>query len=586
MAGLDTLDVGGDVQGEIEDPPPERGLLPRDFVVVTGEEIDQEFEVGRIFLHPEQTETAAVIAVAEIEGKLLIAVPQSVWHRTTARRRLPVGAFAKPVLVSLGACADTDRFTVLPEGQQVKVWIGFASSSLESELEFPAEALADVNFGQGDAGMLLPYAQALEQVAKDQFGFFSAESGGAEKDATTKRLEQLETTLGDIQSSLAVLLREKDQKPAPAGAKPKGSAKKAATVKAPSLQKVAGLDDGVVQAALQAGVPMAHLQEMAGIMKDKPKRLSDVPRQVRQLSDVEAEDEVEDEAIVAEEDEEDEDPSGDSGVAKAIVQLTRICSQLSENKVKKNDALENLLDGAGSASTGESSTVPGPRRNAAALRALQKCLKDDPQKIYSAVEAQLASDFSSQIVMPGEPLTPGLSARGWLTSRSRLAHFQNHIRWTWQVAGIWDALMKDRPQEARARCALLVGAADQASIDGGSWLLGNIAMLEPAPPYHLFGQRSQITNQDLQHTALFDPRWVEVFLGHVKEVDAYQEAKEKLSKAGQNISAGGGSKDEDGNPQPRGKGGGEENQKPSRKPKQEPPTLLQAMPPRAAMPIR
>ena len=65
MAGLDTLDVGGDVQGEIEDPPPERGLLPRDFVVVTGEEIDQEFEVGRIFLHPEQTETAAVIAVAE-----------------------------------------------------------------------------------------------------------------------------------------------------------------------------------------------------------------------------------------------------------------------------------------------------------------------------------------------------------------------------------------------------------------------------------------------------------------------------------------------------------------------------------------
>ena len=241
MAGLDTLDVGGDGQGEIEDPPPERGLLPRDFVVVTGEEIDQEFEVGRIFLHPEQTETAAVIAVAEIEGKLLIAVPQSVWHRTTARRRLPVGAFAKPVLVSLGACADTDRFTVLPEGQQVKVWIGFASSSLESELEFPAEALADVNFGQGDAGMLLPYAQALEQVAKDPFGFFSAESGGAEKDATTKRLEQLETTLGDIQSSLAVLLREKDQKPAPAGAKPKGSAKKAATGKAPALQKVAGL---------------------------------------------------------------------------------------------------------------------------------------------------------------------------------------------------------------------------------------------------------------------------------------------------------------------------------------------------------
>ena len=555
MDALDALDGGGDDQGEI-DPSPDRGILPRHFVVVSGEEVDQEFQVGRLFLNPEHSESASVISVAEIEGKLLIAVPQAVWHRTIARRRLPVGALTKPVLVSLGACTESDRFTVLADDQQIKVWLGFVSSTVEAELEFPAEFPAEIGFGQIDAGAVIPFAQSLQQIAKDQFGFFSAESGGAEGDATAKRLDQLESTLGDIQSSLEMLLKGGTHKPPPMEAKPKPAAKKVANVKTAVPSKVMGLDDGVVQAALQAGVPMAHLREMGEIMKDKPKRLADVPRKPRELSDVEAEDEIEEGAPDVEEEELEGDPSVDSGVAKAIVKLTQICSRLSEGKTKKNDALENLLDGAGSAGSGESNTVPGTRRNAAALRALQKCLKDDPKKIYSAIEAQLASDFSSQIVMPGEPLAPGMSARGWLTSRSRLANFQNHIRWTWQVAGIWDALMKDRPQEARARCALLVGAADQASIDGGSWLLGNIAMLEPAPPYHLFGHRSQITNQDLQHTALFDPRWVEVFLGHVKEVDAYQEAKKKLSKPGQNSSSSAGNKDEDGNPQPRGKGGG------------------------------
>ena len=264
-------------------------------------------------------------------------------------------------------------------------------------------------------------------------------------------------------------------------------------------------------------------------MQARPKKLEDVPRKPTVVSDCEAEGEEEDdgdgEAI-----DPDEDPTGDSGVARAIVQLTRICSKLSDQKAKKSDGLESLLDGLGSATSSETSSLPGNRRNAAALRALQKCLRENPKLIYESVEAQLATDFSSQVTLPGEPLQPGMTARGWLTSRSRLQHYQTHIRWSWQVAGIWDCLMQNKVAEARARCSLLLGASDQASIDGGSWLLGNIALLEPAPPYHLFVNRGQISNQDLQHTALLDPRWIEVFLGHVKEVDSFQEAKKKVEQ--------------------------------------------------------
>ena len=235
------------------------------------------------------------------------------------------------------------------------------------------------------------------------------------------------------------------------------------------------------------------------------------------------------------------------------MQLTRICSKLSDQKAKKSDGLESLLDGLGSATSSETSSLPGNRRNAAALRALQKCLRENPKLIYESVEAQLATDFSSQVTLPGEPLQPGMTARGWLTSRSRLQHYQTHIRWSWQVAGIWDCLMQNKVAEARARCSLLLGASDQASIDGGSWLLGNIALLEPAPPYHLFVNRGQISNQDLQHTALLDPRWIEVFLGHVKEVDSFQEAKKKLSKSSASPS-GSNAKDEDQKkPYPKGK---------------------------------
>ena len=146
----------------------------------------------------------------------------------------------------------------------------------------------------------------------------------------------------------------------------------------------------------------------------------------------------------------------------------------------KKDKLDQILDGGGgSGSHTDGSSHPMSRKNSVALRALQRCLRDDPKYLYQVVEANLQGDFLGRAASAGEPRVPGTTVRGWLTSKSRIQNYQQHVRWCWALGGIWDALIEGRAEEARARCALMMCAADQAAIDGGNWLMSTVALLEP-----------------------------------------------------------------------------------------------------------
>ena len=166
--------------------------------------------------------------------------------------------------------------------------------------------------------------------------------------------------------------------------------------------------------------------------------------------------------------------------------------------------MEQILDGPGQGGGGDGSGLGSSRKNAAALRALKKALVEKPEYLYETIETLLQSDFEARPARPGQPLG-GASIRGWLESRSRIQNYTSHVRWTWAVAGIWDCLVRDDVKQARARAALLVAAADQAAIDGGSWLLGSVALLEPPAPFHAFSHHQPPSAQDLQHSALLDP---------------------------------------------------------------------------------
>lgn len=193
--------------------------------------------------------------------------------------------------------------------------------------------------------------------------------------------------------------------------------------------------------------------------------------------------------------------------------------------------MDHLLDlGQGSEGVSEGSGL-GSSKKAAALRALKKQLTENPKTLYESIESNLHSDFTARQIRPGEPSAGG-TARGWLEARSRVQNFTGHVRWCWQVAGIWDALMADRPEEARARCALLLSAADQSSVDGGSWILAQQVLLEAPPPYHMFSFHQGPSFHERQRTALLDPRWLDLLLHYVKELDSYQEAKRRLGKGG------------------------------------------------------
>lgn len=211
------------------------------------------------------------------------------------------------------------------------------------------------------------------------------------------------------------------------------------------------------------------------------------------------------------------------------MKLTKVCSHLAAaRKSSSKDPIEQILDNGASGSS-DVSGLGNNRKNAAALRALKKCLSERPSYIYETIEAHLEEDFASRAGRPGMPLGGG-TVRGWLESRSRIQNYVGHIRWTWAAGGIWQSLIEGKVAEARARAALLVAASDQAAVDNGSWLVSQVAMLEPPAPFHSFANHQPPSHQELQHSVLLDARWIEIFISHIREMDSYQESKKKLGR--------------------------------------------------------
>lgn len=239
---------------------------------------------------------------------------------------------------------------------------------------------------------------------------------------------------------------------------------------------------------------------MAGLLRKHPQRMEGIPR-IRPRDNpgyaLDESAEEDDSLGVDAEDLESLSQTAANPMEKAIVQLTRVCTALAKPSAKKSNTIEQLLDGSGLEKVGDGFGSTGAQKNAIALRALRRCLVDQPEYIYSIVENAMALDFQSRALRPGEPLQAG-TVRGWLESRSRITNHQAHVRWVWAVGAIWDALIiQNNVKEARARCALMVAAADQTSIDAGSWVLSGVALLEPPPPFHSFAPHQSPTPQEM-----------------------------------------------------------------------------------------
>ena len=296
---------------------------------------------------------------------------------------------------------------------------------------------------------------------------------------------------------------------------PRAPARSPGVVGAPS-----GLDPHIVQQALGAGVSQEALQEIGGIIR--PLTTPALPGRGGQHVA----------GFSTDEDEEDEHLGDGSGLAdplsRAVVHLSGIVAEMrKEKKVRKDKGLEAILDRADSGWTRDSTS--SSRSKSAALRALQKTLQTDPKLIYQALEANLQEDWESGGQrLPGAQISR-ISARGWLEHRSRIGGFASSVRPAWLFGGIWDALMCNRVDEARARAALAVACYDQMACDRGGWLMPSEWTLEPPPPMASFNSHHAPDQWEAQTTRLVDERWMELIMAKLKDLSDYQDKKAKLS---------------------------------------------------------
>ena len=93
---------------------------------------------------------------------------------------MPPGPFQKPTLVEVAVASSSDR--AVPEaGQRMKVWFGLLAPSLSEAVIFDHPEAPEIDLRSGDRPCL-PLAQALVEVAENQFGFLTAPSQAPDRD--------------------------------------------------------------------------------------------------------------------------------------------------------------------------------------------------------------------------------------------------------------------------------------------------------------------------------------------------------------------------------------------------------------------
>ena len=519
-------------------------------VVRSPGEVNFQYEPASFsFVEGDVEKSLYIIPIVELDGKLLVALPAEAWDRTVARRLVPRTTLSKAIKVSVVCSAVTDREAPLEE-EDSQLWLGFLDKAFVSQLRIARiqEPIADVYRLQGESDvLLLPYAQSLVEAADEQFAFVSAMSGSPGEEepppigapsAVEARMERMEKMVFGLQKNMENFLALRQSNPPGISAKSKSQRKRPGDLEADEKSgravpsQIAGLDPSVVAAARKAGVGEAELQRL-GSMVSKSHKLGDAPGSARKpimAVDSEEEDEAESEEAPEEEEElvEDRpDALGNQSMQKAVMKLTQIVGSLAAQK--KPRGLDALLDVADAEAQDPSSSSSG-KSKAALYKKLRRSLQEEPKYVFQTIENLMDEDFQLLRMAPGVPALSLISTRAWMEYRSRLLHYPTTLRYVWAIAGIHDCLRQGRSDEARARCALMMAAADQTSLDGGNWLLSQEILLEEPPPFASFQGKRLPETWDQAASKLLDERWQDVLMWKVRSKDSYLESRKRLSQ--------------------------------------------------------
>ena len=499
-----------------------------------------------------------IILVSQFEGKTLVTIPFSGWHRLRAQRMVPPDTLTKATLVEVVVAEPDDRHAVSPIENSLKVWVGFLKPSLVPTILFPEEGEdldEDTLLFSPDGSLgIYPFAEGLVEVCQEHFAFFTAvehpapEPGKVDVSGShdlQSRVLQLEETMATVTTGIQELIQMQKTQAAklpqlPFTAAPPAEQISKPKVKASPVQKGAMataefplLDQAVVRAAQQAGVADSALQEMQALMasagKARTVREPRLPPKVKAGPLSESDEEPDADAAGSG----DLEPAASSDpMMKALGKLTDIMDVLTAEKRKKKSTLEAALDGVhggGSESVGSGAG----KRSAIARRALMKSLTASPHEISRNIEKLMMEDLAGRTRTPGMP-EPALSARAWVEHRSFIGAYKTLAHAAWGISGVLDCLMIDRVEEARARSCLLLLQMDQAAADRGSWQMAATLSLEAPPPFAVLAQHHppDVSMGDPPFSKLLDPRWSEVALAHLRDTEDYLDKRRKLQKGG------------------------------------------------------
>ena len=477
--------------------------------------------------------TIQVVAIGVFEGQLLVCLPQTAWHRLSARRLLGPGSLKKGVHCEVVASSSEDPAQA-HAAYRLKVWLGLLSDSLVGNISYEEgdePACCFKGFGPLSAVNMVPFGPALSSIASEHFAFVTAVEGGSDapeglaaEAAGGENPEEEELSWEDrltgLESGLTRMQRSIEQLLAAGAAKPTSPVQEAPLGGGTGLNKSKtvhpGLDPTVVAAARQAGIPEDQLRRMSDLaMAGAGPKTTRPPTAKAKAKVPDALDESDEEAEPALLQGE---PAASDPVSQAVVTMSKILAGMQKDRERSND-LEHLLDRADGGGGEGAGGLGATRSKAAAYQKLRALLRNAPEQISASIESLMAEDFAQVQSGPRQEATL-CSARGWIEHRSHLQQYPGPIRNAWLLGGIVDAINSGSPEQAKAMALLGIAALDQASIDGGNWLLASEYSLETAPPFSAFQRPRTLDPLEAKQTRLLDQRWVSLFMSRLKERDA------------------------------------------------------------------
>ena len=523
--------------------------------VVDGE-VQPDYRIGVVEVSSlPHKPSVQVLFIANIDERVLVAWPKSVWHRKAANRILPSGWVSKMTAVETVACTHYERSVPL-EDVKMKIWIGFLAADLIESVDFTMEDCGvEYTFEDGN----VPFAQALADAANDHFSFFSAneasgenvvpqlsdqDGGDADEPGSPQvlsRVSRLEQMMEQVAANVAMLVSQQDPPAAPArksalrtsssvlSSKAKAKASSSPRVVIDPQPKFASLDAGVVKAALQAGVGSNVLQQMNKLVQQNPRaaKMGDLTPS-RPPSDPLSEEEDD-----MEPDDAGSPPGTGSPVEDALVKLTDSVQTLAGDRSKKSGLtkLESALDHVGASSSLDGASIGTGKRSAAARRALRAMLAENPEELSTMIERLMFEDLMSATLGPNMKVPP-MSSRAWVEHRSRIGSYRTLAHSAWGVSGALDSLGRGDIAGCRARLNILLMQLDQSAADKGNWHLAAELSLESPPPMSVLEQHRppNTLEGESPFSKLLDARWAEVSLTHLREQEDFLTRRKNLGK--------------------------------------------------------